>query len=103
MNIFLFKRLYVKGHFVSHRRAETNVYPNESLLKVDGVSDRKSGQFYIGKTVIYALSKKNGKKDFNKGKIVRLHGNSGVLGARFDRNLPTVAHSVRVMMYPSTI
>merc|ERR1711915_677328 len=96
-------RLYVKGHFAGYRRSVHNVYPNESILKLEGVHDKADTQFYMGKTVYYALGKKKGATKLIKGKIMSQHGNSGAVIARFERNLPAQAHSVRVMLYPSNL
>ncbi|MES1903687.1 MAG: 60S ribosomal protein L35A, partial [Paramarteilia canceri] len=87
--------LYVKARFSGYRRSQTNIHPNESLINIDGVSERKEANFYLGKTVIYALPKKNGVAKMIKGKINRLHGNSGLVGARFERNLPSKPHGMR--------
>ena len=79
------------------------MHPSTSLLKIDGVHSTKDATWYIGKTVIYGLKKKGGKPRLVKGKVIKAHGNSGVVCARFEKNLPAVAHGCRVMLYPSNI
>lgn len=92
---------YQRGKHVQH--------PNFSLLQVENVSSKKDATFYLGKRVAYVY---HGKKKVNGsalkviwGKIVRSHGNSGVVRAKFRRNLPSTAfgQAARVMLYPSTI
>lgn len=77
---------------------------NHSLLKIEGVHDRDSTSFYLGKRVAYVYHTTKGIKVV-WGKITAAHGNSGVVRARFSRNLSprTMGSSARVMLYPSQI
>ena len=43
----------MKGAVVSYKRSHTNQYVNQNILKIQGVNDRKSTEFYFGKKVAY--------------------------------------------------
>lgn len=90
-------------------RSKVNQYVGTTLIRIDGVKDRKDTEYYMGKRVAYVY---RGKKEINGtrvrviwGKIARPHGNSGVVRARFQKNIPARAlgATVRVMMFPSRV
>ncbi|DBA01320.1 TPA: hypothetical protein N0F65_001825, partial [Lagenidium giganteum] len=100
-------RLYVKGVFVGYKRGYRNQYSHTSLIKIQGLEDKKDVDFYLGKKIAYIYkgkSEKNGSK-FRViwGKVCRAHGNNGLVRAKFAKNLPAeaISASVRVMLYPS--
>ncbi|KAI9322381.1 ribosomal protein L35A [Dichotomocladium elegans] len=102
-------RLYSKGRVLGYERAKRTQNPNVSLLKLEGVQTTEDARFYLGKRVAYvyyANKEKNGSKlRVIWGRIARTHGTSGVVKARFRKNLPpkSFGASVRVMLYPSNI
>lgn len=79
-----------------------------SLVKIEGLNDRKDTPFYFGKRVAYvyrAANPKLGKTRVIWGRITKSHGNNGVVRAKFNRNLPprAMGSRVRVMLYPSRV
>ncbi|KAI9318469.1 ribosomal protein L35A [Dichotomocladium elegans] len=102
-------RLYAKGRVLGYERAKRTQNPNVSLLKIEGVQTTEDARFYLGKRVAYvyyANKEKNGSKlRVIWGRIARPHGTSGVVKARFRKNLPpkSFGASVRIMLYPSNI
>jgi large subunit ribosomal protein L35Ae len=98
-------RLYVNAVFTSFRRNKRNINPNQALLKIDGVNSKEEAAFYVGKKVAAPYKGTDKSKDFNYGTVTQAHGNSGIVRAKFDRNLPPalIGTQVRVFLIPSTI
>ena len=102
-------KLHCDAIFVSHRRSLHTIREAHSILKIEGVDNKKDTGFYLGKRVAYVYKgekARNGSKTrVIWGKITKAHGNSGAVRARFDKNLPAKAlgTKVRVMLYPSRI
>lgn len=102
-------RLYVRGTILGYKRSKSNQYPNTSLIQIEGVNTKEEVTWYQGKRMAY-IYKAKVKKDGSHyrciwGKVIRPHGNSGVVRAKFKSNLPpkSMGARVRVFMYPSNI
>jgi large subunit ribosomal protein L35Ae len=91
------------------KRGKRSQQVNTSLIQIEGVKTREDTDFYLGKRLAYVY---RAKKEVNGSKIrviwgtvARAHGNSGVIRAKFRKNLPprTMGATVRVMLYPSRV
>ncbi|KAG9509166.1 60S ribosomal protein L35a, partial [Fragariocoptes setiger] len=108
-------RLYARAVFLGYKRSLRKQREHTSLLKIEGCLTQKDAKWYLGKRCVFlyrAETKKlikhegvRAKKRAIWGKVTRTHGNSGVVRAKFKRNLPASAMGkrVRVMLYPSLI
>lgn len=102
-------RLYVRGSILGYKRGKSNQYPSTSLIQIEGVNTVEEVNWYLGKRVAYvykAKTKKNGTLYRSMwGRVIKPHGNSGVVRATFRKNLPpsSLGGRVRVFMYPSRI
>eukprot|EP01126_Amoeba_proteus_P053624 TRINITY_DN6547_c0_g1_i2.p1 TRINITY_DN6547_c0_g1~~TRINITY_DN6547_c0_g1_i2.p1 ORF type:complete len:130 (-),score=13.04 TRINITY_DN6547_c0_g1_i2:54-443(-) len=103
-------RLHTKAAILGYRRSKVAVYPQWSLLRLEGVRTREDTSFYLGKRVAYIYrATRRDKKGSNIrviwGRIAKPHGNNGVVRARFRHNLPGQAEGAiaRVMLFPSRI
>merc|ERR1712151_521694 len=85
-------RLYSKGVILGYKRSKSNSYPSCTLLKIEGVRTKEDTSFYLGKRVAYVYKAKrevrNSKYRVLWGKLRRPHGNSGVVRAKFRKNIP---------------
>ena len=100
------EKLFVSATFVSFRRSKRNINPNQALLEIQGVSSKEEANWYVGKKVASIIKGEHkGEETINWGVITQEHGNSGVVRAKFDRNLPPqmLGKQVRVMLFPSNI
>uniref|UniRef100_A0A183DEK7 Large ribosomal subunit protein eL33 n=1 Tax=Gongylonema pulchrum TaxID=637853 RepID=A0A183DEK7_9BILA len=72
---------------------------------LDGVYNKKDAQWYVGKRAVYVYKAHSSSKVPGKtpsraraiwGRITRVHGNGGMVKAKFRRNLPPSAMGKRI-------
>merc|ERR1712023_60712 len=85
-------RLYCKAVVMGYKRSLRGQSTHTNLIKIQGVDDTASTDFYCGKKVLYMYRAKTMKNDSYMrtiwGKVTRSHGTSGVVRAKFASNLP---------------
>ncbi len=74
----------MKGIIVNYRMSRHNIKHNQVIVKFEGIEEKGQASKLIGKKVIWISP---GKKILI-GKIVRTHGNKGVVRVRFNRGVP---------------
>jgi large subunit ribosomal protein L35Ae len=90
-------------------------YRHTSILRLQGVKEKKDAKFYLGKRVAYlSKSAANTKNSLHKtyqgrrviwGKVIKTHGASGSVKAKFNPQLPpsSIGKGAKVFLYPSSI
>ena len=73
----------MKAIVTSYKRSRHKQYPNQILVKADGIGYVKAHAL-LGKKVVVPVSKTKN----IIGKIVSTHGNNGVMRARFSKGIP---------------
>ena len=97
--------MYQTGVFSGFRRARLNQKPNQALIHIEGCQDINSAKFYLGKKVALLRKAETEKNGSNYrvawGKVIATHGKSGVVRAKFRKNLPgeAIGEKVRVLLH----
>ena len=102
-------RLYARGVFQGFRRGRGLQHEKQALISIEGVGTREDAQWYLGKKAGYYYKGPKKSQGENSrwrtiwGKVVSVHGDSGVVRVRFAKNLPPngMGNPVRVMLYPN--
>jgi len=104
------ERVFSRAIFTGYRRGKTTQHEQQALLRIEGVQTSESAEWYLGKRVAFVYKAKKSLQRKNKassirsisGKVVQVHGNSGVVRAKFAKNLPSdaIGKQLRVFLYP---
>jgi len=74
----------LKGYIMGYRRGWNEQYPDEVLVKIEGVNSKSEACKLIGCKVIA----KDPHGNTYRGKIVKAHGKRGVVRVVFKPNIP---------------
>ncbi|GAP85483.2 putative 60S ribosomal protein L33-A [Rosellinia necatrix] len=94
---------------LGYRRNKHTTHPHRSLVKIEGVDNTEAASFYLGKKIAFIQKAPTETRGTHTrviwGKVVRPHGNSGAVQARFSVPLPpkSFGASLRILLYPSSI
>ena len=84
----------MQGTILSYRRGRHTQNVNQMLIELDNVDSREKAKEFLGKKLIWTSPA--GKEI--KGEIIALHGDKGVVRAKFERNLPGQAVTTKVQV-----
>jgi large subunit ribosomal protein L35Ae len=82
----------MQGIILSYRRGRHTQNVNQMLIELKNVDSREKAEEFVGKTVVWTSP--SGKKI--NGKIIAVHGNKGIVRAKFEKNLPGQAIATEV-------
>jgi len=84
----------MQGTILSYRRGRHTQNVNQMLIELENVNSKEKAKEYLGKKIVWTSP--SGKKI--EGKILALHGNKGIVRAKFERNLPGQAITTKVQV-----
>ena len=84
----------MQGRILSYRRGRHTQHVNQVLVELDNVVSKEKAKDFIGKKLLWKSP--SGKEI--KGEVLALHGNKGVVRAKFETNLPGQAITTKVQI-----
>ena len=84
----------MQGTILSYRRGRHTQNVNQMLVQLENVYSKEKAKEFLKKKLIWTSP--SGKEI--KGEIIALHGNKGVVRAKFERNLPGQAITTKVQV-----
>ena len=84
----------MQGIILSYRRGRHTQNVNQMLVELENVDSKEKAKEFLGKKLVW---KSPGGKEI-EGEIIALHGNKGVVRAKFDKNLPGQAITTKVQL-----
>ena len=82
--LYEMSNLFVKGSFVAFKQGMRVNHFGTSLIKINNVSTSVEAKYYVGKKVAMVVPKS---EKVIYGTITKIHGNNGVVQAKFTSNL----------------
>ena len=112
-------RLYMKSVFSAFPRGMNHSNKSSCLLRIDNCNTMQDADFYVGKRCCYVYhgqkerkcvrwSKARARRSNTRatwGRVLKVHGRSGMVRAKFHPTLPgqALGKRVRVYLYPSRV
>lgn len=84
----------MQGIILGYRRGRHTQNVNQMLVELENVNSKEKAKKFLGKKLVW---KSPGGKQI-KGEIIALHGNKGVVRAKFEKNLPGQAITTKVQL-----
>ena len=84
----------MQGTILSYRRGRHTQNVNQVLIELEGIDSREKSKEFLGKKLLWESP--SGKEV--KGEIIALHGNKGIVRAKFERNLPGQSFGKKVQL-----
>ncbi len=84
----------MQGIILGYRRGRHTQNVNQMLVELENVNSKEKAKEFLGKKLIWESP---GGKQI-KGEIIALHGNKGVVRAKFEKNLPGQAITTKVQL-----
>ena len=82
----------MQGKILSYRRGKHTQNVNQVLIELGNVNSREKAEKFLKKKVVWKSP--SGKEI--EGEIIGLHGNKGVVRAKFETNLPGQALTTKI-------
>jgi large subunit ribosomal protein L35Ae len=82
----------VNAIVIQFRRGRKTYHPRHFLIEIEGSDARVKAEKFVGKEVVWTSPTKTE----IKGKIMKAHGNKGIVRAIFERGLPGQAIGTEV-------